>query len=252
MDVNIIRKNYSEFSNDKIETIASTKGASLPKEVVGVLNEEIRKRGLSPNLEIDFERIDTERKDRVQRAHNQLMHGHNKFYQESSGSTWLVIGVGILMFMACTIITSLVANFIGRSLSGIAQLASMGFAGKLLFDYGNNKPTMVETFDDHIVVAQNPYLSFGKIGRLIAMIKLFRNKLTRVTLPYQNIERIYQKDGIWDANIYIVANDGKGRRFEFPSALLLLDYKRDLPKVLKILKAKGVTNISADVYAPIK
>ena len=248
MNVDIIKKNYSEFSNDKIETIAKTKGTTLPKEVVSVLNEEIRKRGLSPNLEIDFDSIDTERKERIQRAHNQLMHGNNKFYQSSSGSTWMLVSIGILMYIFSIVLAGAIGQYLNHTVGFIAKWIAVGFVGKLIYDYSKNKPIMVETFDDYMIVAQNPYLSMGKISRFIAMIKVFRNKLTRIKIPYQNIDRLYQNTGFFDdANMMIVGRDEKGNLFEFPSALILLDSKRDLPKVFKILRAKGITKIDIEI-----
>ncbi|MDD5184174.1 MAG: hypothetical protein PHS84_02825 [Paludibacter sp.] len=55
IDLDQIRKNYESFEDYKIEHLAKNEAGSLRPEVVPILKEEIRKRGLDSNLIIGIE-----------------------------------------------------------------------------------------------------------------------------------------------------------------------------------------------------
>ena len=50
IDLNDIRKNYEKMSNFEIERIATTNGQGLRPEVFAIIEDEIKKRNLDPNL----------------------------------------------------------------------------------------------------------------------------------------------------------------------------------------------------------
>ena len=68
MDIEDIRKNYRNFDDDKIESLAKSDAKKLRPEVVPILIEEIKRRNLSENLiasiEVQLKKVSKEELDK--------------------------------------------------------------------------------------------------------------------------------------------------------------------------------------------
>lgn len=234
MNIEDIKRNYSQFSDAKIENIAASKAQSLPKEVVAILNEEIKKRNLSSSLETDFEAIDQQRKEANESARQELIHGHQIFHEKQSQRTRMMISLGLMVFIVIPLLSSLIDG-----MGMILKVGGLVFGAYTLFKYIKEKPVLVETFDKYMIVTQNPMpYKIGKIRMLISMFNMMHNNLNKVNVKYENIQRVYQNESIWSSReIMIAGHDEIGTPFELASAFHLLE---EPEKVYQILKAKGV------------
>ncbi len=70
IDLEQIRRNYAEFDDSQIECIANNEAGSLEPAVVAILKEEIRKRGLDPNL---CRGVDAQTRELTQSGFRELM-----------------------------------------------------------------------------------------------------------------------------------------------------------------------------------
>jgi len=235
MNIEEIKENYSKFTDAKIENIAATKTQSLPKEVIDVLNQEIKKRNLSPNLSADFDSMDQQRKEEAEYEAFNLIHGTNRFYAKNITR----VGHFIIGFAIFFMIIPLLGNIIDR-FETIIKYGGFLFGTYTLFKYFMNNPTLIETTDNHMIVAQNPIPSSGKISILISAVKFMHSKLNYFKMDYKNIKKVYQKTGMFDdRSVLIVGKDAAGTDFEFPSAIHMLS-KDDKEQFFKILETKGI------------
>lgn len=240
MNIEEIKENYSRFSDAKIENIAATKTQSLPKEVIDVLNEEIKKRNLSPNLSADFDAMDQQRKAAEEYAQHELIHGHQIFYEKKNGRLAAIFALGITALFLFPLLGSIVNGFMGIRIGPIFKYAGYVFGAYTLFKYVKDKPVLVETFDNYMIVAQNPLpYRMGKIGMLINVFKLMHNNINRFQIFYKDIEHVYREEGFFSDKETIIKVIEDGTPIEFPSSLNMIE-KEDKQKVIQILKSKGV------------
>ena len=165
-----------------------------------------------------------------------------KFYLSKSIIRGHIIGVGILLFILAPIVASLVFQFLGKA-SSIVTYLIWGGGAWLLNKFNNEGRVAVETYDDYMTVI-SAFPTGGKISQLINMVKVFRNKLKSSKVPYRNIDAIVESKDFWTkGETIIVGRDDRGNSFQYHCGISLIDKKKDLPQLIKILQTKGIPNV---------
>lgn len=172
---------------------------------------------------------------------NDLKSTNEKFYLSNSVVRGYLISGGILILLAGTILPSFFV-FLGRGM-GLINLVVWFFGIRFLINFKKEGRVAIETFNDHMLVAQQ-FPQSGKISQLIIMYKVFSDKIPKSTIPYRNITAITESKDFWTkGQITIHGHDDSGRPFEFLAGLSLINKKEDLPRLIQILKQKGIPNV---------